>query len=92
MQLHRIDPDRNMARFYTMSVQPSLFGEWSLFREWVDRLCRSPRLGPLRLRARGRFLTDASTAPSPNAPGDAAMSAQPIKGRGHSIINERDRA
>jgi predicted DNA-binding WGR domain protein len=23
--LRRIDPDRNMARFYTMSVQPTLF-------------------------------------------------------------------
>lgn len=34
MHLRRIDPDRNMARFYTMSVQPNLFGEWSLLREW----------------------------------------------------------
>lgn len=32
--LRRIDPDRNMARFYTMSVQPTLFGEWALLREW----------------------------------------------------------
>ena len=34
MHLRRIDPDRNMARFYTMSVQPTLFGEWALLREW----------------------------------------------------------
>ncbi len=34
MHLRRIDPDRNMVRFYTMSVQPNLFGEWCLFREW----------------------------------------------------------
>ena len=34
MHLRRIDPDRNMARFYTISVQPNLFGEWSLLREW----------------------------------------------------------
>ena len=34
MHLRRIDPDRNMARFYTMSVQPNLFGEWLLLREW----------------------------------------------------------
>lgn len=34
VQLHRVDPDRNMARFYTMTVQPSLFGEWCLVREW----------------------------------------------------------
>jgi predicted DNA-binding WGR domain protein len=23
-----------MARFYTMTVQPTLFGEWALQREW----------------------------------------------------------
>jgi predicted DNA-binding WGR domain protein len=34
MHLRRIDPDRNMARFYTMSLQPTLFGEWALLREW----------------------------------------------------------
>lgn len=34
VQLHRVDPDRNMARFYTMTVQPSLFGDWCLVREW----------------------------------------------------------
>ncbi len=34
MHLRRFDPDRNMARFYTMSVQPNLFGEWLLLREW----------------------------------------------------------
>ena len=34
MHLRRIDPDLNMARFYSMSVQPNLFGEWSLLREW----------------------------------------------------------
>ena len=34
MHLHRVDPDRNMARFYLMSVQPNLFGEWALVREW----------------------------------------------------------
>ena len=32
--LRRIDPDRNMARFYAMSLQPTLFGEWALVREW----------------------------------------------------------
>lgn len=32
--LTHLDPDRNMARFYTMSVQPTLFGECSVVREW----------------------------------------------------------
>src|SRR6266700_1825710 len=30
----RIDDDRNMARFYKLDAQPTLFGEWSLVREW----------------------------------------------------------
>lgn len=32
--LERIDADRNMARFYRLSVQPTLFGEVSLVRCW----------------------------------------------------------
>ena len=32
--LHRIDLQRNMFRFYSMSVQPNLFGGCSLIRAW----------------------------------------------------------
>lgn len=32
--LHRIDPDRNMARFYCLATMPTLFGEMSLLRNW----------------------------------------------------------
>ncbi len=32
--LFRIDPDHNMARFYKLDVQPTLFGEWAVVREW----------------------------------------------------------
>lgn len=32
--LHRIDPARNMARFYRISSTPSLFGDICLVREW----------------------------------------------------------
>jgi predicted DNA-binding WGR domain protein len=32
--LKRIDEHQNMARFYKLDVQPSLFGGWSLVREW----------------------------------------------------------
>lgn len=32
--LRRIDPQRNMARFYTLAVQPTLFGGASLIRHW----------------------------------------------------------
>lgn len=32
--LPKIDPDRNMHRFYRATVAPTLFGEWALIREW----------------------------------------------------------
>jgi predicted DNA-binding WGR domain protein len=32
--LHRTDPARNMCRFYRLDVQPDLFGEWCVVREW----------------------------------------------------------
>lgn len=32
--LTRSDPGRNMRRFYRLDVQPDLFGNWSLWREW----------------------------------------------------------
>jgi predicted DNA-binding WGR domain protein len=33
-QLRRIDPVRNMARFYLVSVDRSLFGDFAIVREW----------------------------------------------------------
>lgn len=33
-RLEKHDPDRNIARYYRMSVHPNLFGEWTLQREW----------------------------------------------------------
>ncbi|QND54557.1 WGR domain-containing protein (plasmid) [Phyllobacterium sp. 628] len=30
----RCDPDRNMARFYSLTIQETLFGEVSLIRSW----------------------------------------------------------
>jgi predicted DNA-binding WGR domain protein len=32
--LRRIDPAKNMRRFYRLDVQPDLFGQWCLIREW----------------------------------------------------------
>ncbi|WKL23769.1 WGR domain-containing protein (plasmid) [Agrobacterium tumefaciens] len=32
--LTRVDASQNMARYYRMTVQPTLFGEWSVVREW----------------------------------------------------------
>ena len=33
-RLQSIDPARNRRRFYAMSVQRDLFGDWVLVREW----------------------------------------------------------
>ena len=43
--LHRVDPAQNMARFYAMSIAPTLFGETSLIRNWG----RIGKRGQLRL-------------------------------------------
>jgi predicted DNA-binding WGR domain protein len=32
--LYRIDETKRMHRYYRMDVQPDLFGEWCLMREW----------------------------------------------------------
>lgn len=32
--LRRIDPSQNMCRFYSLAIQPTLFGEVSVIRNW----------------------------------------------------------
>jgi predicted DNA-binding WGR domain protein len=32
--LYRIDPSRNMRRFYRLDVQPDLFGGFAVVKEW----------------------------------------------------------
>ncbi|NTJ11738.1 WGR domain-containing protein [Rhizobium lusitanum] len=34
LYVERIEPEKNMARFYVLAVQPTLFGEVSLVRSW----------------------------------------------------------
>ena len=34
IHLRRIDPSQNMRRFYSLSIQPTLFGGASLVRDW----------------------------------------------------------
>ncbi len=34
IRMTRIDPERNMARFYEIDVQPGLFGDVSVSRHW----------------------------------------------------------
>jgi predicted DNA-binding WGR domain protein len=35
--LTRTDPARNINRFYVVEVMPSLFGDWTVMREWGRR-------------------------------------------------------
>ena len=43
--LERRNASRNMARFYVLAIEPTLFGEMALVREWVGsvRGSSSPR-------------------------------------------------
>jgi predicted DNA-binding WGR domain protein len=34
LYVERIAPEQNMARFYALAIQPTLFGEVSLVRTW----------------------------------------------------------
>lgn len=34
LRVQRIDPAKNMARFYALSIEPTLFGDTSLIRNW----------------------------------------------------------
>jgi predicted DNA-binding WGR domain protein len=43
IHLRRIDPARNMARFYRLSSAPSLFGDICVVREW-GRIGRPGRI------------------------------------------------
>ena len=47
IMLTRIDNRRNVARFYKLDIQPTLFGGWSLVKEWG----RIGRAGTVRVQA-----------------------------------------
>lgn len=34
VRMTRVDPDKNMARWYEIDVQPTLFGEFTVERHW----------------------------------------------------------
>ena len=34
LRLEKIDLPNNRLRWYVLSIQPTLFGEWALIREW----------------------------------------------------------
>lgn len=41
--LDRSDPAQNMARFYVLAIEPTLFGDTALVREWGRRGCSGRR-------------------------------------------------
>lgn len=43
----RTDPAKNVRRFYLVRLSPTLFGDWTLLREWG----RSGSPGTVRLRS-----------------------------------------
>jgi predicted DNA-binding WGR domain protein len=56
--LTKTDPARNMARFYVLDIQPTLFGEWALLKEWgrIGRAGQSRRaLFPKQRRLKPRL-------------------------------------
>ena len=55
IHLTRTDPARNMARFYSMTLQPTLFGDWALLREWG-------RIGSGGWLVSGRFASEQEAA------------------------------
>ena len=55
IHLTRTDPARNMARFYAMTLQPTLFGDWALVREWG-------RIGSAGRIVSGRFASEQDAA------------------------------
>jgi predicted DNA-binding WGR domain protein len=55
LHLRCIDPANNKRRFYAMSIEPTLFGEWSLVREW-GRIGRGGRVRRDVFRSAGEAL------------------------------------
>jgi len=77
LHLTCIDPAANKRRFYHLSVQPTLFGEWALVREWG------------RIGVGGRLRTD--LYPSAGSAIDALLALGRQKGRrGYRAISSID--
>ncbi|MGY6251465.1 WGR domain-containing protein [Bosea thiooxidans] len=69
--LDRSDPAQNMARFYVLAIEPTLFGDVALVREWGRRGCSDgggwismliERLQPRRCRTGSSGRRDVATA------------------------------
>ena len=90
--LDRHDPARNMARYYVLSIEPSLFGDTALVRQW-GRQGRNgrQRIDLFRERAhavetleawfarkiRRGYVPRQNTVP-PHNPADANLRSEPV--------------
>jgi predicted DNA-binding WGR domain protein len=66
VHLARVDPARNMRRFYRLDVQPDLFGDFAVVKEWG------------RIGARGRMVGEWHTT---EAAAIAALQCQAARKR-----------
>ena len=76
VDLKRMDPSRNMRRFYRICVQPDLFGGVSLVREWG------------RVGYRGQMLVEQHDDEGRAVNALMKLSAKK-KGRGYRLRTER---
>ena len=79
LYLRRIDPARNMRRFYTLYLQKTLFGEMTLTRHWG------------RIGTRGQALTQTFQAPDDAFTAFARLCRQK-RSRGYGEICENCKA
>lgn len=76
--LYRLDPTRNMARFYALSIEITLFGEVALVRRWG-------RIGTL-----GRSRIEFCGSPAEAAEAGRRLLRRKL-GRGYRPADDHDR-
>jgi len=62
--LTKIDPDANQYRYYSLRIDPDLFGRWSLFRQWGRLECSggSLRVDSFKTEAQAQAMLASLTA------------------------------
>ena len=87
--LHRVDPARNMRRFYQLDVQPDLFGAWGVVREWGVSAGRAD-FASIPIRPLGRPMKKCSGIRRRSRAGATAWLASPITRAGRFPEGVRD--
>ncbi len=65
--LRRTDANRNMDRFYELTLEPTLFGQWAVVRRWG------------RFQSNGRTREDWFDAPAPALAFIGQLHSQKVK-------------